>query len=608
MIERKSRRRFVADKDPGEIALQGAAKAVLDRCGSDRFVDTAKSGYSELKGLIQKWRRGRTLYAVTSRVPPTGAAPAEEPNRLGLSDSEVRSRALADTAPVMIWISGPDKLCTWFNQAWLNFVGRSMEQELGNGWVENLHRDDFSLCFETYLHAFDARLPFTRSYRLKRHDGQYRWVLDKAIPLFGSAGNFTGYMGCCMDITEQKRVEESLREADRRKDEFVANMSHEIRSPMTSILAHADLLLSHLQDPNDIDCVKSIKQGGNHLLELIGDILDLSKLEAGKLKIRRERVSLPTMLNEVHALMAVRAQEKGLSLILNFEGVIPEFLETDRTRVRQILLNLISNAIKFTEQGRVQTLARFHARESALEIEVADTGIGIPKEQQERLFQPFVQAEGVVSRDQEGTGLGLAITKRLLDMMGGEISFESTPNHGSAFRIRIPCASAAAMVAVQASEKSAPGKLAPGPAINCRILVADDRDEIRYLLRLFLERAGGQVVAVSDGLAAIEAVQKARAEGAPIDIAILDVQMPGLDGHETTRRLRAEGFTNPIIGLTAGAMRSDRESCLQAGFDSHLSKPIDQPTLLEIIRRYTQKSRDEDRTNRGALSCRTIGR
>jgi CheY-like chemotaxis protein len=306
--------------------------------------------------------------------------------------------------------------------------------------------------------------------------------------------------------------------------------------------------------------------------------------------------------------MAVRAQEKGLSLILNFEGVIPEFLETDRTRVRQILLNLISNAIKFTEQGRVQTLARFHARESALEIEVADTGIGIPKEQQQRLFQPFVQAEDVVSRDQEGTGLGLAITKRLLDMMGGEISFESTPNHGSAFRIRIPCASAAAMVAVQASEKSAPGKLAPGPAINCRILVADDRDEIRYLLRLFLERAGGQVVAVSDGLAAIEAVQKARAEGAPIDIAILDVQMPGLDGHETTRRLRAEGFTNPIIGLTAGAMRSDRESCLQAGFDSHLSKPIDQPTLLEIIRRYTQKSRDEDRTNRGALSCRTIGR
>jgi signal transduction histidine kinase/AmiR/NasT family two-component response regulator len=478
-----------------------------------------------------------------------------------------------------------------------------MEQELGNGWIENVHRDDFSLCFETYLHAFDARLPFTRSYRLKRHDGQYRWVIDKAIPLFGSAGNFTGYMGCCMDITEQKRVEESLREADRRKDEFVATMSHEIRSPMTSILAHADLLLSHLEDPNDINCVKTIKQGGNHLLELIGDILDLSKLEAGKLKIRRENVSFSSLLNEVHALMAVRAQEKGLSLILNLEGVIPEFLETDRTRVRQILLNLVSNAIKFTEQGTVQIIARFHARESALEIEVTDTGIGIPKEQQKHLFQPFVQAEGAVTRDHEGTGLGLAITKRLLDMLGGEISFESTTNHGSVFRIRIPCASAAATVAARPGEASAPDALAAAPSINCRVLVADDRDEIRYLLRLFLERAGGQVIAVADGLAVIEAVQKARAEGAPIDIAILDVQMPGLDGHETTRRLRAEGFTNPIIGLTAGTMRGERDKCLHAGFDSYLSKPIEQPTLLEIVRRYTQKSSDEDRTNRGNASA-----
>jgi two-component system CheB/CheR fusion protein len=406
-----------------------------------------------------------------------------------------------------------------------------------------------------------------------------------------------------MDITEQKRVEESLREADRRKDEFVATMSHEIRSPMTSILAHADLLLSHLEDPNDINCVKTIKQGGNHLLELIGDILDLSKLEAGKLKIRRENVSFSSLLKEVHALMAVRAQVKGWSLILNLEGVIPEFLETHRTRVRQIMLNLVSNAIKFTEQGTVQIIARFHARESALEIEVTDTGIGIPKEQQKHLFQPFVQAEGAVTRDHEGTGLGLAITKRLLDMLGGEISFESTTNHGSVFRIRIPCASAAATVAARPGEASAPDALAAAPSINGRVLVADDRDEIRYLLRLFLERAGGQVIAVADGLAVIEAVQKARAEGAPIDIAILDVQMPGLDGHETTRRLRAEGFTNPIIGLTAGTMRGERDKCLHAGFDSYLSKPIEQPTLLEIVRRYTQKSSDEDRTNRGNASA-----
>ena len=432
-------------------------KTTLNRFAPDNFIDTAKSGYGELKTLIKKWRHGRNLYALTPRI---AANPALTMHSNGadvaaLSESEARSRVLADSAPVMIWINSPDKLCTWFNQPWLSFVGRSMAEELGNGWIENVHADDFTLCYEAYLHAFDARLPFTRSYRLKRHDGQHRWILDKAIPLFGPTGSFSGYMGCCMDITEQKRVEEALREADRRKDEFLANMSHEIRSPMTSILGYADILLTHLQDPDDIECVKTIKQGGNHLLELISDILDLSKLGSGKLRIHKEKVLLPTLLGDVHSLMAVRAKEKGLPLILKYEGGIPESIETDRTRLRQILLNLVSNAIKFTATGSVQIIARFLPEHSALEIDVADTGIGIPREQQARLFQPFVQAETAVARDHEGTGLGLAITKRLLVMLGGEISFESAPDRGSVFRIRIPCASAAAAIAGPAEDKSA---------------------------------------------------------------------------------------------------------------------------------------------------------
>jgi CheY-like chemotaxis protein len=352
--------------------------------------------------------------------------------------------------------------------------------------------------------------------------------------------------------------------------------------------------------------------------------LDLSKLGSGKLKIHKEKVLLPQLLSDVHSLMAVRAKEKDLPLILKYEGVIPESIETDRTRLRQILLNLVSNAIKFTEKGRVQISARFFAEESALEVEVEDTGIGIPREQQARLFQPFVQAERAMTRDHEGTGLGLAITKRLLKMLGGEIAFESAPNHGSVFRIRIPCGSATAATAPRAGEKSAPGALRS--RLNCRVLVADDRAEIRYLLRLFLEGAGAQVVAVADGPAALEAVQSARAQGAPIDIVILDIQMPGLDGYETARRLRAQGFTKPIIGLTAGAMSGDRERCLQSGFDACLTKPIDQPTLLEMIRCQTQESNSENHAAKGAgltrpgrkcrillvddnpMVCRSIGR
>src|SRR5713226_736453 len=183
-----------------------------------------------------------------------------------LRESQERFRTLANTAPVMIWISGPDKLYTWFNKRWLDFVGRTMEQELGNGWAENVHPDDLQECLEIHHREFDARLSFTMWYRLRRHDGEYRWVLDNGIPLFGTAGEFAGYVGSCIDVTMHKRIEESLREADQRKDEFLANMSHEIRSPMTSILGYADILLTHLKDPDDIECVQTIKQSGNYLL------------------------------------------------------------------------------------------------------------------------------------------------------------------------------------------------------------------------------------------------------------------------------------------------------------------------------------------------------
>src|SRR5262245_23504119 len=321
-------------------------------------------------------------------------------------ENEARLHAFADAMPAMLWISGPDKLCTWFNKSWLNFIGSRMEQEQGNGWVKNVHRDDQVSCVKAYDRAFDARLPFTRSYRLRRHDGEYRWVLDQALPQFTPTGDFIGYMGCCIDITEQKRIEETLRENDRRKDQFLAHMSHEIRSPMTSILAYADILLSNLKNADDVECVKIIKQGGNHLLELIDDILDLSKIGSGKLEINREIVSLRTLINEVQSLMEVRAKQKKLPLILRYEGAIPENIETDRTRLRQILFNLISNAIKFTTEGKVEIIARFLPHDSVLEIEVVDTGIGISKEQQGRLFQPFMQASSATIQGYEGTGLG----------------------------------------------------------------------------------------------------------------------------------------------------------------------------------------------------------
>gem|GEM_PF-1089649 len=489
-------------------------------------------------------------------------------------EDEARLHAFADATPAMLWISGPDKLCTWFNKSWLDFVGSKMEQAKGNGWAKNVHRDDQVSCVDAYDRAFDARLPFTRSYRLRRHDGEYRWVLDQGLPQFAPAGDFTGYIGCCFDITEQKRIEETLRENERRKDQFLAHMSHEIRSPMTSILAYADILLSNLKNADDIECVKIIKQGGNHLLELIGDILDLSKIGSGKLKINKEIISLPTLINEVHSLMEVRAKEKNLPLILRYEDAIPENIETDRTRLRQILFNLISNAIKFTVEGKVEIIARFLPNDSVLEVEVADTGIGISKEQQGRLFQPFMQASGVTIRGQEGTGLGLAITKQLVAMLGGEISFESVATKGSTFRIRMPTTSVQpTAIASNKGANSAP------PRRKNKILLVDDNQTVCKAIARLLEITGHEVAVAFDGKSALETVRRFHA-----DVVVLDLKLPDMGGYELLGQLKK---LKTLANTKSIALTGYGEEFRQNGgvrFDHFLTKPVDAKALEAFLR------------------------
>ena len=556
--------------------------------------DADESSSDELIVQFKKWRSlGRSQYPATQHLAVTGtsqkdfsAAPPAD-NRSGVMtakaedelireircENEARLHAFADGTPAMLWISGPDKLCTWFNKSWLNFVGSRMEQEYGDGWVQNVHRDDQISCVNAYDCAFDARLPFTRSYRLRRHDGEYRWVLDQALPQFAPTGDFNGYIGCCVDITEQKRIEEALRENDRRKDQFLAHMSHEIRSPMTSILAYADILLSHLRDTDDIECVKIIKQGGNHLLELIGDILDLSKIGSGKLKINREIVSLPTLVNEVHSLMEVRAKEKKLPLILRYEGAIPENIETDRTRLQQILLNLVSNAVKFTEEGSVQIIVRFVPDDSMLLIEVADTGIGISREQQGRLFQPFMQADSATTHAHEGTGLGLAITKQLVDLLGGEISFESVPNRGSTFRVKMrvtPIWFTTSGINNNASCASTRRKI--------KILLVDDNPMVCKAMARLLGMSGHDVATAFDGQSALETVRDFQP-----DVVILDLKLPDMGGYELLKRLK---MLQNLQHTKSIALTGFGEEFRQNGgveFDHFLTKPVDTKELEGLL-------------------------
>jgi PAS domain S-box-containing protein len=549
---------------------------MINREPTDKPPVPVKSGQTELKASTKKsGDSGRALYAIPHRGAAQNATLTKREVTKTLGENDSGFRALADAVPILIWISGTDKLCTWFNKQWLSFVGRTLQQELGNGWIENVHADDVALGFDTYVQAFDARLPFTRSYRLKRGDGEYRWVLDRAVPLFAPSGHFTGYMGCCVDISEQKQVEEALREADRRKDAFLANMSHEIRSPMTSILAYADILLSHLRDPDDIECVKTIKQGGNHLLELIGDVLDLSKIGSGTLKIHREILSLPTLLNEVHSLMEVRAKEKKLPLTLQYDGAVPEKIETDRTRLRQILFNLVSNAVKFTEKGSVQIVARFLADSSALEVEVVDTGIGIAAEQQGRLFQPFVQADSLATREYEGTGLGLAITKHLVELLGGEISFESELNRGSTFRVKIPLEPAQVMAGVTTH-----GTVSNHPATlrKIKILLVDDNQMVCRSMGRLLEMSGHEVAVAFNGQSALEIAAVFQPE-----VFVLDLKLPDMSGYELLRRLKnlQSLQRTKSIALTGFGEEFRRNDDVE--FDYLLSKPVDAKELETLL-------------------------
>lgn len=389
--------------------------------------------------------------------------------------------------------------------------------------------------------------------------------------------------------------------ASRAKSEFLANMSHEIRTPMTAVLGYTDVLMEESWGrPGSIKLIEVIKRNGNYLLDLINDILDLSKIESGSLNIEKIPFSLIEKLQEVQSLMQVRAELQEISFKLTFAGKIPKQIQSDPTRLKQILINLIGNAIKFTPDGgqvSVETSClNPGSPEPLLQFKIIDTGIGMNAEQVAGLYQPFVQADSSTTRKFGGTGLGLAISKRLAKMLGGDLTCQSTPDVGTTFTLQIQIGESESLeyyndpqnALVAAAHKPAPVIAKPVQAANrsCSVLLAEDGEDNQRLISMLLRKEGAAVKLAENGEIAVRYAMHALEQGQPFDVILMDMSMPVLDGYGATQKLREQGYKLPIIALTAHAMNGDREKCIAAGCTDYATKPVNREKLREIIETY----------------------
>ena len=414
------------------------------------------------------------------------------------------------------------------------------------------------------------------------------------------------------EVERRKRLYEELKEEKERaeaavvaKTNFLTNMSHEIRTPMTAIFGFADELLEAgdiSQAPADrLEALYAIKRNGSHLIAILNDILDIAKVEAGRLSVEQDRFYLLQIIEDVVALMRIHATEKDLRLDLEYEPPVPETIEGDPTRLKQVLLNLVGNALKFTERGSVTLNIRMlgDASTRRIRFSVVDTGIGISEEHCRHLFQAFEQVDDSASREHGGSGLGLAISKRLVELMGGSIELESEPGRGSTFTVEVPTGSIEGVRMI--SDPDAERRLVPGepsgssPSLKgCRVLVAEDAPDNQRLIRSLLHRAGADVELAENGRVAVEKALAAWEAAHPFDLILMDMQMPEVDGYEATRTLRARDYQGPIIALTAHAMEADRERCLLAGCDGFQTKPLNKAALIETLYQHVQKARADE--------------
>ena len=397
-------------------------------------------------------------------------------------------------------------------------------------------------------------------------------------------------------IERTRDLEESRRRAvasSHAKSEFLANMSHEIRTPMTAICGFSEILRDEISDPETLKSVEVIRRNGIHLLTIINDILDLARVESGKVSVHATEVNPLQLVQEIADLVEPQAEGKNLRFSTTFLGAMPDLVLTDPTRLRQILINLIGNAIKFTEVGEVKLVTRLipkTGQDFQLEFIVIDTGIGIAEDRADRVFQQFEQADTSLTREFGGTGLGLTICRRFAELLGGTVELvESRVGLGSTFRASLAISVSEDANWIDNPQSYQPTSTTPTSTAakqslhGVRVLITEDSPINQRLFVHILAREGADVITRPNGRAGVDAVLTANERDEAFDVILMDMQMPVMDGYTATQTLRSQGVRTPIVALTAHAMTGDREKCLEAGCSDYVTKPIDRERLVQAV-------------------------
>jgi PAS domain S-box-containing protein len=525
-----------------------------------------------------------------------------------LAESRRGFETLANLSPAGIFRTDTAGEVTYVNAAWLRLSGLTRAQALGPGWAAALPENDRIRVQTDWAAAVKRGESYKSEFRFMRGDGTMSWVAVVSAPDLDQDGRIIGHIGVNIDITVAKASEAALNVAREQaenatlaKAKFLANMSHEIRTPMNGVIGFTDLLLrSELSDEQRRHTLL-IAESGKAMMQLLNDILDLSKADAGQMTITAEPVNIRHLLRGCVALMSPLALEKGLGLLFEVEPDVYKWLSLDGLRIRQVVLNLLGNAVKFTRQGQiVLRVAQAPSDPQNLVIAIIDSGSGIAPDRQAAIFDEFVQASDGIARDHGGTGLGLTISRKLVKLMGGELSLDSEVGCGSCFSITLPAKPVAPPADDQAADRDGvldrrrTARTARTESAH-HVLLVEDHDINQALMTDMLHMLGVAVDVAENGVAAIERVRKAAQSDKPYALVLMDMQMPVMGGVDAARAIRAAGHDAahlPIIALTANAYAEDVASCLDAGMQAHLAKPVDVDALSATLARWCQLQPD----------------